>query len=195
MVTTKNVLDDFPFPFSLHDRVTTVLAPFSGMDKIPADVLANAAKRGTEVHQIIECIQEGLPHDIPEHLLGYVDSYDAWAKDKKFISKPGRMYCDDLMITGELDCLINLDGRILVVDFKTSVAESKTWKYQGAAYGYLAKKGGYNVQGCVFVRLQKDGKEAKENCYTIYPEIEGFKRLLEVYREFFAGTKADMGDF
>jgi hypothetical protein len=48
------------FPHSGYTRVTEVLSPFSGMDKIPKHIVENAGRRGTLVHTIIEGIVSGL---------------------------------------------------------------------------------------------------------------------------------------
>lgn len=41
-------------------RVTEILSPFSGLDKVPKDILANAANRGTRVHDVCEGIVKGV---------------------------------------------------------------------------------------------------------------------------------------
>lgn len=43
-----------------YTRVTEVLYPFSGLSNIKPDILANAARRGTRVHDICEGIMKGL---------------------------------------------------------------------------------------------------------------------------------------
>lgn len=187
--------DEFPFP--LYERVTTVLSPFSGMDKIDPQILAAACDRGTAVHEVIECLQEGLPTgDISPALHGYIDSYETWAKGKHFIARPDRFYDDEYMITGECDCIYDLNGDLILVDFKTSANEGKTWKYQGAAYAHMARKKGYDIKAIEFVKLSKEGKFARSYIYD-EAAFDGFLRLLKTYREFFQNNKQafDLGDF
>ena len=43
-----------------HIRVTDILSPFSGLDRVPKDILANAARRGSRVHDVCEAIVKGL---------------------------------------------------------------------------------------------------------------------------------------
>lgn len=43
-----------------YTRVTEVLSQFSGLDKVPKDILENAARRGTKVHNICEAIVTGI---------------------------------------------------------------------------------------------------------------------------------------
>src|SRR5687767_13199233 len=85
-------------------RVTQVLSIFSGLSEINAEVLKNACDRGKLVHDTIEAIRIGIGvSSIPEYIEGYMNSYKLWSQGKEFIDKPKRMYCDDLMITGEVD--------------------------------------------------------------------------------------------
>jgi|SRR6185312_8043373 len=175
-----------------YDRVTSVLSFASGVDKIPPDILARACSRGSDVHNAIEGILNGLgDFSEPEHK-GYIDSFKLWALDKKLLPAPPRFYCDELMITGEIDryLLTNpIYGRIF--DFKTSLKESKMWELQGSAYQYLASKCmDIEIEGCTFVKLNKYGK---------YPEIYEyeynfplFKAYLDVYRHSFKNGKEEI---
>lgn len=45
---------------SAYTRITEILSPFSGLDKIPKEIVANAARRGTKVHDICEGIVKGI---------------------------------------------------------------------------------------------------------------------------------------
>ena len=185
-------MDDFKAPI-LYDRVTQILYPFSGMMMIHPITLQSACIRGTDVHNIIESLQDGIPVGfINESLQGYIDSYNLWSLGKKFIEKPKRFYNDKLNITGECDCIYR-DGKDLVlVDFKTSICESKTWKYQGSAYSFMAKEKGYEITKIEFVKLSKEGRQARSYFYE--EDMDHFKILLAVYREFFKNNKFDMED-
>lgn len=190
--TVKSKVDRF-FPIPIYTRVTEILAPFSGMDKIDRCVLERAGIRGTEVHKNIEFLQKGeLFQNLPEEWQGYIDSYNMWSKDKNIIETQRRMFDDELMLTGEFDCLY-LDGNELtLVDFKTSVSEGKTWKYQGSAYSYLAKNKGHNVTRIEFVRLSKEGREPKS--YFYQEDMPRFLQIFSLYREFFGSQKDDVVD-
>jgi hypothetical protein len=162
-------------------RVTEILRPFSGIDAVPSDILAAANERGSRVHAlcqgIIDGVIEGLS-DVPDPYKGYVDSFLQWQEGKGFLQNPGRMYCDDHMITGECDGILK-DERIF--DLKTSQKESKTWKYQGAAYALLMK----NYKDQVFVILDKSGGSPKEFTYRYNDHIDTFVKCVNLYRIFF----------
>lgn len=88
---------------SLYDRVTSVLSPFTGMDKIPKHILDAASDRGTKVHALCNGIIEGIEVEVPEEYKGYVDSFRQWANGKDLLPSSGRKFDDELMVTGECD--------------------------------------------------------------------------------------------
>jgi len=172
-----------------YDRVTQVLSPFSGMDKIDPIVLSNAATRGSLVHSLCQGWIERIDIEPTEHVKGYLDSFVQWAEDKSFLPTPPRLYCDEKQLTGEVDGLMHRDGKIFLFDLKTSQNESCTWKYQSAAYAYLLEKNDIKIDGEVFVRLSKDGKKAKEHFYNHKDNLNMFLNCLETYRVFYKNKK------
>ncbi len=174
-----------------YTRVTHILGAFSGLQSIPKDILQNAAERGTLVHQFIDAYIEEMPSpDVPSHIAGYIDSFKIWASNKAFVKKPDRLYCDDLMITGEIDAIYEERGHLVLVDFKTPAKESCTWKYQASAYSYLLKKSGIDIIRTEFVKLEKNGAEPR--VYEYQEDMETFKKIYEVYKLFFKDKKQDV---
>jgi hypothetical protein len=172
--------------FETYLRVTDVLFPFSGLGQIDSLILQRAAERGTKVHAICDAIIQGIGYPEPEEsILGYVESYLCWNQDKNWFPKPDRFFCDTLGITGECDAVYRENGNMVLVDFKTSSQESKTWKLQGSAYAYLARKNGYTIDRIEFVKLEKGGKPAKVFVYE--EDFEMFLKCLEIYKYFFKG--------
>lgn len=173
-----------------YDRVTACLYPFSGMSTINASILANAGHRGTLVHQICDCIINGIGYENAIEDLkmiyggeGYIESFKQWYNDQKFMDLPRRFFCNELMITGEIDGLYKNETGFTLVDFKTPLKESITWKLQGSAYNYLCLKSGINITKIEFIRLKKDGKSPQTYEYT--PDFETYKKCLDLYRLFF----------
>jgi len=172
-------------------RVTDVLFPFSGLKSIDPLILQRAAERGTKVHEIIEAIIEGLgtPVITPD-VDGYITSFQKWMP-KKFVQKPERFFCNDLMLTGECDGIYDDeegDGLVLV-DFKTPVNESKTWRLQGSAYAYLARKAGYEIKRIEFVKLSKTGSAPK--VYIYEEDFEMYLKCLDVYKMFYKNVQEE----
>lgn len=164
-------------------RVTSVLKPFSGLYKVPTDILNAAAQRGSRVHTICDALINDLGLlDIDESLYGYIYSFEKWSKDKIFIPKPDRFYCDKYMITGEIDGIYQ-DGGLVLFDIKTPLKESKTWPLQCSAYAYLARLKGFNIKRIEVIKLSKEGKEP--TVYHYEENLDMFLKCLELYKHFF----------
>jgi hypothetical protein len=166
-------------------RVTSVLYPFSGLDKVDAGILAHAAERGTKVHKICEAIITGLgEHGTDEETWGYVESFKKWwGEGKPVVEVEKRFFCDEHMITGQVDMIIETKDGLAIVDIKTSAKPSKTWLLQGSAYYYLAKKAGLDIKYVIFLHLNKHGKEAR--ALEIIPDVGFFFSTLSVFLYFF----------
>lgn len=168
-----------------YTRVTNILYPFSGLDKINPHVLANAANRGTKVHKICEGIMHGLGElGTEDSTSPYVESFKKWwdkGHDIQMIER--RFWDDDLELTGQVDLIVNTPEGLAVIDLKTSSKPSKTWPAQGSAYAYLAKKSGYDIKKIFFLHLLKDGKEAKVYEYPVDDSF--FLSVLRVWEHFY----------
>jgi hypothetical protein len=166
-------------------RVTEVLYPYSGLDKIDADVLAHAAERGTKVHKICESIVSGLgEHGIDDETWGYVESFKKWwEKGVDVVMMEKRFWDDELKLTGQVDFIINTPEGLAIVDIKTSSRPSKTWAAQGCAYAYLARKANHDIRKIFFLHLNKHGKEPKLHEYPVDPSF--FLAIFRTYQHFF----------
>lgn len=148
-----------------------------------------AATRGTRVHQICEGIAKGLGEfEVDMEIMGYVESFKKWWGDgKKVVECEKRFFCDEHQITGQCDFIIEEDGALFIVDLKTSSQVSKTWRLQGSAYSYLAKKEGYEIKGIKFIHLNRDGEDPKVVEYD--EDWDFFLACLRVYNFFFKPTR------
>ena len=167
-------------------RVTEVLWPYSNLGMVDPKVLQHAADRGTKVHKICEGIASGLgEHGVDEECWGYVQSFKKWWGDgRQVIEMEKRFWDDELLLTGQVDFILEEPAGLVICDLKTSSAPSKTWIAQGCAYAYLAKQAGYDINGIQFIHLNKHGKEPKVHSYE-YDE-DFFFACLTVYLHFFA---------
>jgi hypothetical protein len=166
-------------------RVTQVLYPFSGLDKIPQHIVDNAARRGTKVHKICEGIMEGIgEHGVDQEVEGYVESFKQWwGEGRDLIAMEKRFWCDEYQITGQVDMIIlDEEGAMSIVDIKTSSKPSKTWELQGNAYAYLAKSAGYEIKKVKFLHLNKFGLEPKIYEYPIDELF--FLSILRIFNHF-----------
>lgn len=178
-----------------YARITEVISKFSGIEFVPQDILDAAAERGSKVHAHIEAMLQGFELDIEDQaILPYLESFKTfWNGSKQIKGDSGkvlveqRLYCDKLIITGCIDCIIQTPERTYLFDWKTSSRESnQSWRLQAAAYGYLASTNGYkNVDDLVFVKLDKKGKNPKIFKYdTFGADLLKFQNCLELYRFF-----------
>ena len=134
-----------------YTRVTSILYPFSGLEKIDKDVIFRAGLRGTRVHNECESIVRGLGRwDLDPEIDPYVESFLKWWDNQNIISIEERFYCDKLLITGKTDMIIRTDEGDVIFDLKTSYQPSKTWALQGSAYAYMARQKGYNIKKIQF---------------------------------------------
>lgn len=176
-----------------YDRVTDVVGYLSGIYRVPTHILKAAAERGSFVHRVCDSIIDDMMYpQVPEEYQGYIDSFQTWfgllnlscnfnEKECPYL-KPDRFYCDDLKITGECDLIIQRPDRNVLVDFKTSTSESKSWVLQGTAYCYLARKAGIEIDEMVFVKLDKNGNAPE--CFVYEEDFDLFQKCLQVYRHF-----------
>lgn len=166
-------------------RVTQVLYPFSGLQNINADVLSNAAERGTKVHRICEGIISGLGEiGVDDETWGYVESFKKWwEKGVDVVRMEERFWDDTLCLTGQVDLIIRTALGLVIVDFKTSSRPSKTWEAQGSAYAYLAKQSGFDIKAIQFLHLNKHGREPKVFEYPVDDSF--FLAIFRTYKHFF----------
>ena len=190
MENTESVIEP------IYDRVTNVLAPFTGIEFVDKNLLESAGDRGTRVHSHIEGYLKGFGFGDPDHIVKpYLESFEIFWEASKHVFRGGeiileeRMFCHDKKITGQADVIVkNAEGKTYLIDWKTSVVKSKSWDLQGAAYQYLCQRSGYhNVDAVMFVRLSKVGKKpslSKAKDEDFKRNLSIFFKCLELYRFF-----------
>lgn len=169
----------------MYARVSEVLQPLADYSHIKASVLKNKQDIGTMVHLAIE---DFLNDDLPiltAESEGYFESFCKWRScvKPKFVQTEQRYFNDALMLTGCLDAIANINGVETLVDYKTSVSESKTWILQAHLYYYLAKPSNEALASIVlFIKLSKDGTLPKVFPYKIDKGL--IHKCLDLTREF-----------
>lgn len=128
-----------------YPSVTQVLSPFVDFSQVPDDRLAYATNRGSRVHTYCAAIAQGLfVPNIDEDCRGYVTSFEIWLREmvQKVLFVEEEFIDHDLGYKGHPDLLITLKGnnRNVLIDLKTPISQSKTWKGQIAAYLNLVRK-------------------------------------------------------
>lgn len=167
-------------------RVTEILRPFSGYHHVPDHILTRAAARGIKVHAYCTGMAKGawVPMSmIEEELKGYVDSFTSWyeaqVKESLIIEK---RYEDDLLeYSGQVDMVVKShEGKLYLVDLKTSAQPQKTYPIQMAAYRRLLRLHDISVEAAMLVYLKKDGS---------FPDIDYLEDTEEELAVFMAAIK------
>ena len=165
--------------------VTTVLSPFNDFSQVPPERLAAAAQRGTEVHQTCAAYAKGLPvFETSGYLYfqSFKNWFDKYVKRALFVEAE---FSDPSVygIIGHVDLVAELvDGRIVVVDYKTPVAESKSWALQISAYCHLVEPVVGKCDGMALM-LSGEGKPAKAIAYKYQAsDFAVFISALTVWR-------------
>lgn len=168
---------------STHVRVSEILAQFKDFSSIDPRVLNAKANIGTEVHHNIHMhTKGGLPvfDSFPtfdyhtseitgwdDRGEGYFRSYLKYEADlqPEYLCMEKRFYCDDLMITGQIDGIkMPKTGELpVIMDFKCSYSvDLEMWSMQAHYYKYLAEKNDMKTADYfIFLQLKKDGTGPK----------------------------------
>jgi len=150
-----------------YTRVSSILGQWDTFGHIDKAVLQNKADLGTRVHEAIDNHHKGLFVPLDDKANWYFESYIRWDRltNAKIVKNEERYYCDKLMITGQIDALIELPGesKPVLVDYKTSANESpKIWPLQACFYHYLVTQTGLDISDrLIFLKLDKNGELPK----------------------------------
>lgn len=167
-----------------YDRVTTILSAFTNYDHIDPEVLKRKAEIGTSVHSSIEAYNKNLGMIIEnDEVMPYLDSFLKWKKiNNKIIISEERLICPELKITGQIDMIMEVEGKNVIFDVKTSTTMHRHYELQLSAYAYLARKHGIEIEKQAILLLNKEGKEPQEiYCEDRFPL---FLSCIDVYRFF-----------
>ena len=96
-------------------------------EDVANNIMRTAAKRGTAVHELCEDYlnnnelsnQEVLPLAMFTLLKPELDNIN------NIVMQEGGLYSDKWGIAGRVDCIADYDGKLTVIDFKTSTKEKK----------------------------------------------------------------------
>lgn len=166
-----------------YTRVTEVLSILNNYADVPQEILDSAARRGTQVHDAISGI---LSLDrIDELYRGYLKAFHEWeaATTPTYLHKELRLFDDSLFLTGCVDSIAMIQGKVTLIDYKTSSKFlEESYSLQMNAYVRLAKKNGISIERILIVMLGKDGR------FKAHPiEVSGdlwakFLALLTIFR-------------
>lgn len=170
------------------DRVTSVLAPYNGYAKVKPSVLEKARQRGERVHDWIrDYIRRIGSWEDLRGIEKYLESFTIFWEEKKpeTILLEKRFYDYEDMLTGQIDYLGVIDGKNVLVDWKTTSTMNQTYKMQAFAYADLLIKHEYQVDAVWFVQLASDGSCPVVHEVFPHKHRAEFRECLSVYRKYF----------
>ena len=131
-----------------------------------------AADKGTIVHSMCEfflryrlypynCSEIEIPHKFKRDCLNAFSSFVMWISNLdrnglfwKPLMLEQPLICE--LFGGTMDCLLEVAGKIYIIDFKTSNFLNCNYCLQLAAYRYMLRLlYGIEVDGCLLLRLEK----------------------------------------
>ena len=172
MITTLGKIDELKFNESSHiyklhgfelPSVTTLMNPLSSdlYSDIPEDVLTKAAERGTAVHDANEMYNKFGIEDIEHEYQGYFDAFKKWCEFYKprTIANEYRMYHKTMLYAGTADTICDINGRLVLIDYKTSASINEMLTgVQLEAYAQALSTHGVYVDAKAIVHLTSSGK-------------------------------------
>ena len=154
-------------------------------------IMRAAAKRGTAVHTLIENYlnneeltkQEVLPLALFTLMKSELDNVD------NIVLQEAALYSDEYQIAGRVDCIAEYNGKLSVIDFKTSTKEKKeewceNYFIQCSAYCEMyEERFGNPIDQVVILMVTEDGavqrfvKDKKDYLPLLKEAIKDFKNL------------------
>lgn len=129
------------------------LIDFTG---IPASILEVAKRRGSIVHEAVHFFNEGdldveqFEIDFPDYV-GYLDGWRSFRAQRHFVPvlNECRIASRRHQVAGTLDCLGELDGEAVLLDYATGNPADVSKDYQCAAYLGIALEWADELEGDV----------------------------------------------
>ena len=160
--------------------VTTIMKPLSDnkYSTVRADVLENAANKGSIVHNAIENYLKFGIEDISEEYKPYFLAFLEFLSDKQptILATETKVYHKHLRYAGTVDLVCIINGEVYLIDYKTTaVLIEMLTKVQLEAYAKALESHEFKVDKKAILHLKKDGTyrfEPHDNndseCWTVF---------------------------
>ena len=169
-------------------RVSQIIAPYSGYNKVPKKILEKAADRGTLIHSACLAMVQKEACKLPFEYAKYAMSFGKFLPQIKSIhSFENRLSDEKWGYTGMYDYLGEVEGYegTTLFDIKSSYAAKKIWGCQVAAYARLAEIHWEILPKTILVvHLSKEGNAPKLIEYDLEIHLAYFKAMCEMYHLF-----------
>jgi len=168
--------------------VTTLMKPLSEnvYQGIHQNVMANAASRGTAIHQAAENYLLFGIEDITTEYAPYFDAFKRWCDDyqPEVIATENRVYHKSMLFAGTSDLICKTRSGITLVDYKsTSSVNSMLCMVQLESYSRAWGTHGFEIDAQNILHLKKTGKYMVHN-YPKNPEAWAVMQSLITVRNY-----------
>ena len=149
------------------------------------EIKTEAGKRGTNVHEAIEHLLKG--GELSQEFYNLeewhkISTFISWYKEyePKIIETETTVVSKKYKFAGKFDCLAKIDGRMYVLDWKTSKSAYPHFALQVASYAFaLGEMRKINIEGTACVLLGARNKDGFR--FLEYPDWnDNFKKFLAV---------------
>lgn len=105
-----------------------------------------SANEGTKVHETIEALLKNERPELTPDLMPVVEAFGRFRKEHEILTHPAmieqRIFHQGERYAGTIDVLAKVDGKVGVLDIKTSSGIWRDYNLQTAAYLYAIQSGG-----------------------------------------------------
>lgn len=130
----------------------------------PYEASRGAASRGTTVHSIIEAYKNTgkvVEMNIPQ-FKGYIDAFNSWLANNKIevVENEKTVFSDKYHYAGTLDMLAKVNGKLVIVDLKTS-KDGEVYpeaSLQVSAYRQALLEAGVEIEEAFILGVGENGK-------------------------------------
>jgi len=174
-------------------RVTAITSSISRLHSLQGEKYSSAffarmgmqqaAEWGTIVHEAVEKLLQEKEHTIPAKIAISVDEFQAWYKEKPFQlfdvenNIERRVYDLKNGYAGTVDIIAEVNGKVSIIDVKTSTGIWKEYSLQTAAYLNAYNQSSGNERECeTRWILRIDQYQECEGCFSKRREKYGHAR-------------------
>jgi len=145
-------------------------------------IIDEALEIGNYTHKWIENYINEQPFNATTN--PSIDAFLRWETNcgVEFIDSERKIYCDRFKYAGTVDAVAKINGRVCVIDFKTSKKIYKPYHLQVTAYAQAIKR----IDGLkrwplgIILRLDKETGEYEEKVFEPKDHFDTFKKCLEL---------------
>lgn len=157
--------------------------------KKASEITERAMDNGTKVHTLIENYLSGSDDlaDTPKYhltrLIPFLDSIEYLIFQEKV------MWSENLGMAGRNDLLAQIDGKILVVDFKTAkeyneqYGKNPAYVFQIKSYAEMCRERGIPVDGGLVVYVPEYGPFIKQEISVNHDDARQIKKIVAKWKK------------